>query len=550
MPVDADPVGGTPAAGDTAWSRPVDAPPDRVARPAALAGVVAALLSAAWSWQPSPWTDEAATLDAATRPLPDLWRMLGTVDAVHGAYYLLLHAWVAVAGTSVVALRAPSALAVGGTAAALYVLVRRLGGCGRLAGTAAAVVAVLPRSTWAGAEARPYALTALVAVLLTLVAVRAAGAAGPAGPAGAAGLAVRWWAGYAVLGGLAVVVNVYLALLVVAHGVSLALRPSRGVLVRFVVAGAAAALLSAPVVLAATGQTGQLGPERPGVAGLLREVAVNDVFLGDTPTPGTAVRTGLTVHGPGDLWQPAAVALALAGLALAVLGVRAARRAGGYRADLARWTLPWAVLPPVLVVAATLAGPPLYNPRYFTFTVPAAAVLVVLGLEALPRRAALGAAVAVLLLAAPVYVSQRGSTAKSGADWTGVADRVAAGREAGDGVYFAPRTPQGAALGAAAGAPVRKTSREIEVAYPDAFAGLTDVTLVTTPDSAGDLTGRSATLLASGDRLRGLRRLWVLRREDYPPAAAAAEDAFLAAAGFRPAGTWPGVTTRVVLLRR
>jgi mannosyltransferase len=39
---------------------------------------------------PSFWRDEGATLSAVHRTLPQLIRMLGQMDAVHGAYYLLM----------------------------------------------------------------------------------------------------------------------------------------------------------------------------------------------------------------------------------------------------------------------------------------------------------------------------------------------------------------------------------------------------------------------------------------------------------------------------
>src|SRR3954447_13901286 len=40
------------------------------------------------SWIPSFWGDEAASVMSAQRSMPSLLRMLGHVDAVHGAYYL------------------------------------------------------------------------------------------------------------------------------------------------------------------------------------------------------------------------------------------------------------------------------------------------------------------------------------------------------------------------------------------------------------------------------------------------------------------------------
>ena len=40
---------------------------------------------------PSLWRDEAYTKDAITRPFSQIFALLGHQDAVHGAYYLLMH---------------------------------------------------------------------------------------------------------------------------------------------------------------------------------------------------------------------------------------------------------------------------------------------------------------------------------------------------------------------------------------------------------------------------------------------------------------------------
>ena len=54
-----------------------------------LIAVVAAAISAGWAGRPSLWFDEGATISAsANRTLPELWQLLGHIDAVHGLYYL------------------------------------------------------------------------------------------------------------------------------------------------------------------------------------------------------------------------------------------------------------------------------------------------------------------------------------------------------------------------------------------------------------------------------------------------------------------------------
>ncbi|WP_231933609.1 glycosyltransferase family 39 protein [Micromonospora coxensis] len=132
-----------------------------------------------------PWRDELASWSAATRSLPDLFRLTGTVDAATGPYYLLLHGWVRLAGDSPAALRLPSALAMAAAAGLTAVLGRRLFGAraGLLAGL---LLAVLPGTSRYAQEARPYALATLFAVLATLLLVRALDRPGRAR-----------WAGYA-----------------------------------------------------------------------------------------------------------------------------------------------------------------------------------------------------------------------------------------------------------------------------------------------------------------------------------------------------------------
>ena len=61
---------------------------------------------------PSLWRDEAYTRDAIARPLGGIFTLLGHQDAVHGAYYLLMHVIATVIGTSATALRLPSLCAM------------------------------------------------------------------------------------------------------------------------------------------------------------------------------------------------------------------------------------------------------------------------------------------------------------------------------------------------------------------------------------------------------------------------------------------------------
>src|SRR5246127_3693405 len=100
-------------------------PGGRLRDPWAIA-VFAAVVSGAWACRPSLWFDEGATISAsASRTLPELWKLLGSIDAVHGLYYLLMHGWFAIFAPTEFWSRAPSALAIGAAAAGVTVFTRQ-----------------------------------------------------------------------------------------------------------------------------------------------------------------------------------------------------------------------------------------------------------------------------------------------------------------------------------------------------------------------------------------------------------------------------------------
>lgn len=492
-----------------------------------LVGLLAVAIGVAGAWIPSIWTDEAATVSAASRSLPELWRLLQRVDAVHGLYYLLMHLWVSVSGEAAWSLRLPSAIAAGAGAAGTVVL-GRLITTQRAALIGGLVFSVLPRVTWMGTEARSFAMTAAVAVWLTVVLVRAIRHAGAGN-----------WILYAALGGLAVSLNIYLALLVVAHGITvLTAERRRSGRLRWLAAAAGAAVLGAPAVLLAAAEGGQIGSNRVGPGALVARILVNEFFLGETPTGVHVVQTGLS------LWKYASVALAVLGWGLIVVAVvRPARWTPRPRGVLPvgprALLLPWLLLPTAVIAVAALLGSSLYNPRYFTFCASAAALLIGMGIASLPRRGLQVAALAaVIVLAVPIAASQRTPTAKSGADFAAVAAQVAAERAPRSSVYFAPEP-------ATASATVIRTSRQIAIAYPEDFAGLRDVTVSSEPAADATLWGVDTRLTASSGRLSGLGEMLVIRRLDYPARDTTAEDAFLRRNGFRLTSTWTGTVHEV-----
>jgi hypothetical protein len=122
---------------------------------------------------PSYWRDESATLAATDRSIPQLLRLLGRVDAVHGLYYLILWPVVHFVGTREFETRLPSAIAMAAAALGIAAIGRRLRS--RRAGLYAGLVfAAMPLVTLQGHDARPCALETAAAVLATYLLLRAA----------------------------------------------------------------------------------------------------------------------------------------------------------------------------------------------------------------------------------------------------------------------------------------------------------------------------------------------------------------------------------------
>jgi mannosyltransferase len=502
------------------------APRERgLGRPAQLIAVfvVGFALAAVRSGDVSLWTDESITISAATRTWSQLWEMLGNVDAVHGFYYAFMKLWIDAFGINEVVLRLPSALAVGATAVGVLVLARRITTPGT-ALTAALLSAVLPRLTWAGIEARPFAFSALAAVWATWAVVVAAELGG------------TWrWVRYAGLAVLGVVINVYLALLVVGHGITVLLyrRRDRPALLPFLAAAVATAVVTSPVLLLVHSQQGQLGNGDHSAAFLLRRAVVNQFFLGETPT------AAATAHWFDLAWRLAALGATFVGAVVVLAAVLLPARPGDDKAKVLALTVPWVLLPTGLILVYAVMSAPIYQPRYFTFTAPAAALLLALGLRSLPRvwlrRAAASLLVATI---AVVYVSQRLPASKDGSDWSRVAAVMARCARSGDAVLFEPRYDKDV---------VERTSRRITLAYPAPFVRLHDLTAKQTGPETGTLDGYSAHLSSVAGTLRDFASVWVIYGTNDPPNVVSADAGILEGAGFAVSGRWTGPHSRIVL---
>ncbi|MGZ0203708.1 glycosyltransferase family 39 protein, partial [Streptomyces sp. RM1] len=157
------------------------------------------------------WRDEAVTFQVARRTLPQIWRLLHGVDAVHGLYYLLMH-FVLAARADEVVLRLPSVAGAAVTAGLVAQVGARLARprAGLWAGL---LYAVNPMAGHYAQEGRSYALVAAGAMGATLLLLR--------------GVEKGSWWGYGLVLGVTCWLHEFAVLLVLAHGVTLALARDR-----------------------------------------------------------------------------------------------------------------------------------------------------------------------------------------------------------------------------------------------------------------------------------------------------------------------------------
>ncbi|MFF8266115.1 hypothetical protein ACF059_01855 [Streptomyces sp. NPDC016562] len=147
----------------------------------------------------SMWRDESVTWQVAHRPLGGIWELLGQVDAVHGLYYLLMHAVFQTWDGGLWALRLPSVAATALAAAGVAAVAHRLAG-ERAALLAGSAYALLPPVQMYAQEGRSYALVAAAVVWSTYLMLR------------------ERWAAYAVVLLLGCWLHEFAVLALLAHG--------------------------------------------------------------------------------------------------------------------------------------------------------------------------------------------------------------------------------------------------------------------------------------------------------------------------------------------
>ncbi|HEX7490326.1 MAG TPA: glycosyltransferase family 39 protein [Candidatus Limnocylindrales bacterium] len=212
----------------------------------ALCGLGALLVFLIGITGPSLWIDEGHTWNYATEPLGTmLGGVVGSTNAVEAAYYVVIHFWIGLAGTSEVALRLPSAVAM---ALAVWLASKTAADAAgnRAAFVAGFVMIALPGVTRYAQEARPYAFAVAAVALSTFLLYRGLTRSGR-----------RWWVGYAAA--LAIVGYFHLlSLLVVPGQLAPMLLIDRSRWPSFAAAGAAAAAAVLPVAILGFVQRGQI----------------------------------------------------------------------------------------------------------------------------------------------------------------------------------------------------------------------------------------------------------------------------------------------------
>jgi mannosyltransferase len=462
----------------------------------------------------SLWRDEAYTKDAIARPFGQIFVLLGHEDAVHGAYYLLMHVVAAVLGTSAAALRFPSLcamviatgfVAATGRQAAALALAPDAGRNGRgldvpaLTGLLSGLLfATAPYMTYYAQMARSYAIETMFAVIASYLLLRA-------WPDGR----WRWWLGYAAAVALTGLFNIFGLLIVVAHGITLLLTDARGQTAPGRRIGRTPRVPSAPRVpvrwLAACGATViVLGP----LLGLASRQQGQIAWL-HRPTLNAMERLLTNLAGSRLLIAPFAL--------LALAGLLTAWRADHWRPlNPAAIALPWLVVPPFVLVAVSFVKP-VYYVRYIEFCLPALAILAGAGLTGLIRLAAvtplrwsrpgrwrlgplrlawLPAVLVVAVLAALLAGPQQAirQTAARPDNLRLASAIVAAHEQPGDVVFYLPAT-----------------MHVLGTAYPAPFARLRDIARNKSAIASGTLTGTEITSPARlKSRFTDVRRVWVV----------------------------------------
>ncbi len=464
--------------------------PSRPARPfpgyvpwyAVVPALVACVVGRWGLGAPSYWRDEAATIQAARFSLGGLVKLVRHVDVVHALYYAFMHFWIEAFGSGEVATRLPSLLGTVATAAGTALLGRRLAGSrvGLLAGLGVALSPTISEYT---ELARSYTLVMALAVLAAHLYLTAT-------TTGRRRDFAIYSAGLELLG----TAHLFALLILLPHAILLYGR-DRALVLRWATATGAALVVELPLIREAAAQSRAIGWVRAPDLTDLRDLVA-----------------GLT----GSIWT------ALPVLLLAALGLTAGAAATR------RFVAAWALAPPIALVVVSYVDP-VYVFRYVLFCVPAWALLTALGLDRLAGtrwKLLPVAAVGVLLagLSIPHHLQIRREDSRQD-DLRRLARIVAEHDLPGDAVVYC-----------------RTAYRHIDVAYPQVFGRLRDVSLGAKPARTGSLNGHDVPAALLEQRLATVGRVWYIQTGGCPAAANQAEvaryDLIARSAAYRLTSFW------------
>ncbi|MEV7400421.1 glycosyltransferase family 39 protein [Streptomyces sp. NPDC091267] len=420
---------------------------------------MSALLMGLWgiTRDNSMWRDESVTYQVAHRSPSEIWQLLGNADAVHGLYYLLMHALFAVWDDGLLTLRLPSVLATALSAFLVASIGSRLVN-NRVGVASGLCFALVPPVQMYAQEGRSYAMVCALVALATWLLLCAV-----------SGTSRAKWGLYALTVVAAGWLHEFAVLVLLAHGLSLVLvRLPREVLRAWATAAALTFAGLAPLVLVSAGQSGQVSwIGWPQLGEWLTLAAMTAVGL---LCAAVRLRAGT---GAGD------------GGGAAGTEAHPAREAGPV--DLVRLALPLLLVPSAALLLASLREP-MYVDRYVLYSCLGLALLVGAALDAwlraarhadrptrfAPRTLLFGLTVLAALGAlVPVTLQMRTPDSRKD-DVTAIAAevRTMSDRSPSDGVLFLPAR-----------------RREWALSYPGSYRGLPDLAVLHGPRSGHTLEG-------------------------------------------------------------
>jgi mannosyltransferase len=434
--------------------------------------------------------DEIVTRYASTLSLGQLAHLLEHTDIYHGFYYVVMHPWVAVFGTTPSAIRVPSVIAMTVAVGLMVYIARRLSGSAWTGLFAGLIMALTPEISFYAQTAREYATIVAVVLCATLALVRAIEAEMAGAPEDR--IRTRWLA-YALLITLCGYLNELTLAVLAAHLVTVLLaRPGRRAVRHWFAAGAVGAFLVLPVVAISIHQDSAASwITRPDLHDL--EVLFHDYFASVT-------------------WV-AVCLFACAVIAVLPDGHPAWWRRSGI--SLPSVAAPLLVVPAGLLIVESVVGHPLYVDRYVLYGEAGAAMLAGAGVYRIGRWlaswlsrvaggpvdwrvivAATGAIVCLGVLIFQLGPQHRARTPQTRQfDYGDPAFYVSAHARPGDGVLF-----------------FNSFFRKARLGYPQDFQDTTDFAMSVSPLKSGTLNGFDKPFSAVGPLMLTYQRIWVVGR--------------------------------------